>query len=370
MLLFLRTGLSKEVRPFSEPDSFTLPKRRAAGGGRSYRKLSKAGPSGESLGGEVRGVGAPGRKGMAGGVLTVEAALTMGIFLLLCSLFFTLFRSQRVRLNLQHELDSVCESVARWSYLVSFAEEYTGTDVLSLANGSTLQGVLSGDLSRALEYLNGETDLLEDLKAFLFQQGSALIWQEILRQWLISRAEKEPWIGQTIEGGVQGLSLSGSLLQDRCLDLQLSYRVSSPIRIPFGIRFNVIQRSCRHLWIGTKRVADEEEEADEDIVYVTPTGTVYHETMGCRTLAITAIPVDAEHIGERRNNSGGRYYACRLCAGKAYDEAGVVFITDDGVRYHTTRSCSELKRTVNPIHRSEAEEKYRPCHYCAQGSGT
>lgn len=388
MLSVPRTGLS-DTGAFGElsRQGKSLPTRH--GGNATKNKnltFSKAGPPGEAPArqesprtgsdpprGALTGKTDPPRGALTGkadaphGALTVEAALTMGIFLLLCSLFMTFFQGQRVRLRLQHELDSICESVAKWSYAVSFVEGYTGTDLLALANGSNLQGILDGDLSLAFEYLSGETDLVRDIQAFLVQKGSALVWQEILRQWLIRRVGDEAWIRRAVVDGPQGLSLTGSLLQDRHLDLALSYRIHSPFDVPFGIRFKVVQRSCRHLWIGTESVRlDEEEETQEDVVYVTETGVVYHESLSCRVLAIHPRAVPVEQIGQERNRSGARYYACRYCA-KKNPETSVYYITVEGIRYHTTPDCSELKRSVRTLHRSEAEGKYRPCSYCAQG---
>ena len=74
------------------------------------------------------------------GSITVEAALTLPFFLLLFSLFFTFFSAQLWQLRLQRALDGVCEDVAVWSYLVDFAEDYCGKDILSLADGGLLEG--------------------------------------------------------------------------------------------------------------------------------------------------------------------------------------------------------------------------------------
>ena len=60
--------------------------------------------------------------------------------------------------------------------------------------------------------------------------------------------------------------------------------------------------------------------------------------------------VQGKEISGLRNESGGRYYACEHCGGKG---GGPAYITDYGDRYHSSLSCSGLKRTVYAVPLSE-----------------
>ena len=86
--------------------------------------------------------------------LTVEAALILPLFLLICSLFFTFFSGQIWQLRLQKALDEVCEDVAVWSYLVDFADDYTDIDLLSLADGGLISSALNGNGASQLSSLD------------------------------------------------------------------------------------------------------------------------------------------------------------------------------------------------------------------------
>ena len=89
---------------------------------------------------------------------------------------------------------------------------------------------------------------------------------------------------------------------------------------------------------------------DEETVYVTETGLVYHKDYHCTYLELSIRMVRIEEIEGLRNNAGGKYYACRLCqSGKD----GQIFITGDGNKYHGSLTCSGLKRTVYAIPLSE-----------------
>ncbi|MBR6704273.1 MAG: hypothetical protein IKI82_02485 [Lachnospiraceae bacterium] len=302
------------------------------------------------------------------GSLTVEAALALPLFLLLCSLFFTFFSGQIWQLRLQNALDEVCEDVAVWSYLVDFAEDYTGADLLSLADGGRLSGALEGRTEDILPFLRGEADLLEEIKLFLAEKGSALLWQPLLTQWICGKVGRDALRASPIAGKDGGLSLSGSSLHDRELDLVLSYEIESPLRFPLALRYPVVQRSCRRLWIGTKvdkkQAEEEDEEEEEGICYVTAYGSVYHTTKSCRVLALKIMTVEASQLPSLRNTSGGKYYPCDRCARNKVPEGTTVIVTEPGTRYHFRQDCPSLKRTIQEISEGEAKEKYRPCHYC------
>ncbi len=107
--------------------------------------------------------------------------------------------------------------------------------------------------------------------------------------------------------------------------------------------------------------ADDTLEEDE-YVYITETGSKYHRSMECSYLNIHPNSVSGTVIGSMRNKYGGKYHACERCHPS---KSGMVFITDDGDRYHSTTSCSSLKRTLNIILLSEAlNNGYTPCSKC------
>ena len=89
---------------------------------------------------------------------------------------------------------------------------------------------------------------------------------------------------------------------------------------------------------------------EDETVYVTETGLVYHKDYHCTYLDLSIRMVQGKEISGLRNESGGRYYACEHCGGKG---GGPAYITDYGDRYHSSLSCSGLKRTVYAVPLSE-----------------
>ena len=305
--------------------------------------------------------------------MTVEAAIAFSLFLLLCSLFFTFYQEQAAALRAQKALDEVCEAVAEWSYAVSFAEKYTGTDLMSVADGSEISSVLAGE-KKWTALLGGKEKLIREVKAFLLEKGAAVLWQAAVREIVAEKIGTEALKAAGVEGGAAGLSLSGSTLRSRELDLVLSFRIASKVGFPFRLHIPVTVRSMRRLWTGTvllqhEEHAQEEAEEEENIVYVTENGEVFHRSLQCRILKIRPTAVPAAEVGSLRNSGGAKYYPCDYCCHGRPVTAGLVYITNEGIRYHAERDCGEITRYVRRIALSEAEKHYRPCFYCGQEAG-
>ena len=315
----------------------------------------------------------PASGGFFRAVMTVEAAIAFSLFLLLCGLFFTFYQEQAAALRAQKALDEVSEAVAEWSYAVSFAEKYTGTDLMSIADGSAVSDVLAGE-AKWTTLLGGKEKIIREVREFLLEKGAAVLWQAAVREIVAEKIGAEALKAAGVEDGAAGLSLSGSTLRGRELDLVLSFRIVSKVGFPFRLHIPVTVRSLRRLWTGTvllqpEEHAQEETEEEEAVVYVTENGEVFHRSLQCRILKIRPIAVPASEVGERRNNSGGKYYPCDYCCHGRPVTTGLVYITDEGIRYHADRDCGEITRYVRKIAESEAEENYRPCYYCGQEAG-
>lgn len=117
-------------------------------------------------------------------------------------------------------------------------------------------------------------------------------------------------------------------------------------------------------WTGYNVLSDVNTEEDEEYVYITESGTVYHRSRSCSHLKITVSVVKASEVSGRRNDYGQRYRPCEKCA---YGQStGLVFITDKGDKYHNSAGCSGLKRTIRTVKLSEVGGR-GPCSLCGGG---
>lgn len=150
------------------------------------------------------------------------------------------------------------------------------------------------------------------------------------------------------------------IIQDEMVKLVKPVRVSPVIPV-LGYRGTTIVSCCyMRAWTGYDVTQDEVGETEEEYVYITESGSVYHRRRNCTHLSLSVELTGREEVESRRNAYGGRYTACEKCKGS---ESGIVYITAEGDRYHNTIECSGLKRTVRCVLLSETGGR-APCSRC------
>ncbi len=177
-------------------------------------------------------------------------------------------------------------------------------------------------------------------------------------------------LGSTVQnrggvlGGRAGIIYAGSsILQDGgIVKLSALYTLKYPVNMGFIRPFILGTSLYGHAWVGYEGIGSLQNSTDDDpVVYVTPTGTVYHRDYDCRYLHPSVTSVSAASVGSLRSSDGSKYYPCEICGGGSM--VGNVFITGSGNRYHSDLFCSGLKRNIQAIHLSEVGGR-GPCSVC------
>ncbi len=170
--------------------------------------------------------------------------------------------------------------------------------------------------------------------------------------------------GNTSDIKNANLALSSFLSDGQMIDLVMTYQIRSPFQIVRLPGYFFLQRANVRAWTGRlagQGGADGEgKRSGGEIVYVTETGSVYHENPECTHLKLSIREVDRDMLERLRNNGGGKYHACERCGGGT---GSSVYITNEGNRYHSSLTCSGLKRTVREMTREEAGH-LRACSKC------
>ncbi len=190
-----------------------------------------------------------------------------------------------------------------------------------------------------------------------------IVTDAVLKRNVIQRAGRDYLDRSMIKGGSSGIRVGYKTAPDTqdTVDITLSYRVTPVVDLLGFSGFTMGNRCRMKAWTGYRTQYVPADTESEELVYITETGTVYHKSRNCSHLMLSVRPVETDALGVIRNDAGGKYYACEHC-GKG--DGSIVFITEQGNRYHGSLHCSGLKRTVYTIPVSETGGR-GPCSRCS-----
>ena len=136
--------------------------------------------------------------------------------------------------------------------------------------------------------------------------------------------------------------------QDDCIDLIAEYRIEPPVPLMGYRQRTMFNRMRTRAWTGYDGAVNgiDSSETQEEIVYITPDGGVFHRSRACSYLKLSIAAASKSFLDTQRNQDGDKYYPCGECGRYC---GSTVYITDYGNRYHATLGCSGLKRTVMAV---------------------
>ena len=174
---------------------------------------------------------------------------------------------------------------------------------------------------------------------------------------LVNAVGKERMDRSMIVGGSGGVSCkrSWAIPGMGVLELTAEYEVELPVPVFHIPVLHYKEKMRMKTWTGYVKTY-EAGIGDNELVYVTETGIVYHRNYQCTYLEPSVRSVAKTQLGELRNSSGGIYHLCERCGWMPGND-GNCYVTDYGDRYHTSLSCSGLKRKVYTVPLSEVKGK-------------
>ncbi len=165
-------------------------------------------------------------------------------------------------------------------------------------------------------------------------------------------------------GTTDGVSIGyESILKDSLvLKSNASYKI--PLLIWKGYSININQTLVCRKWTGESIVDNKEDNVDDNIVYITKNGKVYHTNKQCTHLRLSIKKLKNKEVKYRKNKYGRSYSKCKLCISMELDENQIIYITDMGDRYHVDGNCGGLTRFIQAISIKEIGER-QLCLRCA-----
>ena len=277
---------------------------------------------------------------------TVEASIVLPLFIYAIMTVTYLIQIVGLQVKVQQALYNESRKMAKYMY------------AYEMVNGQNTSEKQKKDLIKA----DKDSDKEEGYRTILDNGIGVGIAQTLF----ISELGTDYIKSSHIVGGVAGFNMMNSKIMsnNNMINIVVSYTVRNPFDI-FGIGIMTFTQSVStNAWLGETDNADkpvEPSNTDETIVYITPNGSVYHTNRNCSYLILSIHEIPANELGNQRNESGGKYYACERCGSKSV--AGKFYITDYGDRYHTTVNCSALMRNVMAVRLSTVLDR-KQCSKC------
>ncbi len=247
--------------------------------------------------------------------LTVEAAVVLPVFLICMTAVMQLLNVYHSAVRLQCAMTETAEEIAIGAYATKYGEQDT------FFHSALTVGYATARVGTRMEPAEGIQNMNFLLSSFLEEQDTVN---------LICTYRMKPSVGM--------------------------------VSLPFTV---FVSRACVRGWTGRRGsdgMSDDGEEDDaqeEETVYVTDNGRVYHKDRECSHIRLRISTVSMSHVHTARNANGARYTSCELCGSRA---SGMVYIAREGNRYHSSLNCGGLKRTVSEVKLSETS--LRPCSRC------
>lgn len=289
------------------------------------------------------------KTGRAGASITVEAALVLPLFIYFFIALIYFLQIFIVQEHIQSAITKTGLSLAKTAYVYD-------------------------DFADAAEAMVCDHSLWEEaLDTGIGEMAYAALEGTAVRELVKNKLDTGLIDRSCILDGFSGISFYYSNILDESdnIDIIARYRIRLPICF-FGLGdMRMIQRVKLRGWTGIQIppgyivVEENQDGAEEKMVYIAETGLVYHLNASCSHIKLSVKQVLGKPEGYR-NESGGKYYPCDSCCRDGYSDDMIYYITDYGSHYHRDRDCSGIKRTVKQVPLSEAVGR-KPCSRCGGG---
>lgn len=247
------------------------------------------------------------------GYITVEASMTIPLFLFFMVALMRMFMGLIVEAQIQQALCETAEYVAQYSYL---------------------------------ENLNSSSETKDNIAVCFVNEVAA---NTMFHKYL----EDSVYVRQVVANGKNGIfvSMQKDAENSKCFVLKANYKLVFSVPV-LGV-YSVAQSSMvrQKVFLGYSK----EEGSQEDVyVYITPEQSVYHTKRGCTHLCLKVYAYNGTAMKKGR--------PCGFCGGEKYNQ-GKVYIAETGDVYHYSGTCGGLKRTVKRVRKKEVSG-LRPCTRC------
>lgn len=277
--------------------------------------------------------------------LTVEASLVLPVFIFTIIAFIYFLQILIIHNDLQEGITNVGLEAAKYGYVYDLLRDNDKESDKRDSNPKEDEGIMDAAI---------EKTIARSIDSIYFKTAT------------YNKVNSKAIENSCVKDGFKGIHtyLSTYMDEDNFVDIVINYKIEIPLLFIKINEFQIIQRVKVRSWNGYQPLGKFSEDLKDDIVFITETGTVYHISKNCTHLNLSVKIVPFEEVKNLRNSSGGKYKNCNVCGSRPRTEE-MVYITTNGDRYHNSKNCSGLKRTVKEVPYSQVEDR-NLCKRCGK----
>jgi len=270
------------------------------------------------------------------GSMTLEASITLPLFLLFCCSIIYIIHILTLQQSLQNALEESSRKVSRQIYLSD-----------SIKNLSALEKIK----------LNSKHSDL-----FLKVTEKVMI-QTLFKEAFLSKEVENAINKSYIINGCDGINFNNTFLTSN--KEEVSFVISYSIKVPFLpslIKLDFTQSISFHSFIGISLLKDKA--SSISYVYITVNGAVYHNNPFCSYLLSYAGFYSKDYL-ENIIKDKESFHPCPNCAKKTNMPDKVLLCINSNV-YHTRIDCFYISKTISKIPFDTVKDKTL-CSRCEKG---
>lgn len=171
--------------------------------------------------------------------------------------------------------------------------------------------------------------------------------------------DDKDFVEKYVVGGTSGIMVTRAEItpSDKHIYLDIMYQFE--VDVPFFGEFKATVREQirQKAYLGECIIP---ETSNDEYVYIAENQSVYHTTRNCYHIKLTVRMVDAVSIFAQYDNLS----PCEFCVKNGVSKS-ILYVTEEGDRYHYSRLCRGLKRTVYRVKKNDCQN-LAACSNCGR----
>ncbi|MGN0396379.1 MAG: TadE/TadG family type IV pilus assembly protein [Coprococcus sp.] len=255
------------------------------------------------------------------GSATLEAALILPVFIFAMLVIYSMGCAICTRTVVYEAMQETVQYMAEYAYMYDRAAEAADVDYEGSAAGTAV------NVATAYGKLGGYID------------------------------DKE-LVDKYVSGGVSGIIImQAELNDDGYIYMDIAYQLAVDVPLVGNLCSSVTESIRQKAYLGNSIISDE---TQEEYVYVAENQSVYHTTRSCYHIRLSVMQISEKTLNSRYSS----LKPCDFCVKEGVTK-NIVYVTEEGDKYHYSRVCRGLKRTVYRVKKSECQD-LPPCSNCGQ----